>query len=525
MATQDMTIEELIQHKKNVLQDNRRDSRIRGSIEATLEYFSRRGSKSSINTLTTSDGRTAIQPLQTAGSAYPQNNSAMSYPPISRPVIQFEPEPTFNPQITRPIFNSNYSSMYSLSDLEKQKGRDGFTGFPNNDPHGQPHGPGHDPHHVNPADVDWRERLKHFTFAWYASTMSTGGIALTLSIVPNRFDGLTGLGTAMFIFNLVLFTCITIAITTRFMMHPGTFKKAFSNPHEGFFFATFWLSFATIITNTTAYGIPNSGPWLIVALRVAFWAYTVITTLIAIFYYHVLFTVKKLVITNVLPGWVLPIFPAMLVGTLASAIAKFQPAEHALPMLVCGLTFQGLGFIVSLAMYGIYFGRLMTSGLPVDASRPAMFIAVGPPSFTALAFIGMAQDVKAANIFSGYTTLNGVDNQTIIPDVLSIMAILAAVFLWMLAFWFFAIALVATFEAIGRNDFHLNWYAYIFPNVGFTIATIRIGERLTSPAILKIGTGMTAVLFFLWILIIFCHVKAIINHKIMWPGKDEDAAH
>jgi tellurite resistance protein TehA-like permease len=81
----------------------------------------------------------------------------------------------------------------------------------------------------------------------------------------------------------------------------------------------------------------------------------------------------------------------MLVSTLASAIAKTQPAEHALPTLVAGLSYQGLAMMVAIMMYGLYFGRLLTSGLPVDMSRPAMFIAVGPSSFTALAFIGMAK--------------------------------------------------------------------------------------------------------------------------------------
>jgi tellurite resistance protein TehA-like permease len=88
-----------------------------------------------------------------------------------------------------------------------------------------------------------------------------------------------------------------------------------------------------------------------------------------------------------------------------------------------------------------------------------------------------------------------------------------------LAFWFFSIALVATIEAVGRNDFHLNWYAYVFPNVGYTIATIKIGERLDSPAIKLVGTAMSAVLFFLWILIVVCHVRAIAMRKICWPGK------
>lgn len=152
-------------------------------------------------------------------------------------------------------------------------------------------------------------------------------------------------------------------------------------------------------------------------------------------------------------------------------------------------------------------------------------IAVGPPSFTALALIGMAQDVQVTNIFGSYTSLQGVTNQALISDVLSIAAIMLAIFLWMLAFWFFAIALVAIIEAIPRNDFHLNWYAYVFPNVGFTIATIKIGERLQNNAIGMVGTAMGAILFFLWILIMFCHVKAVINKKILWPGKDEDAAH
>ena len=192
-------------------------------------------------------------------------------------------------------------------------------------------------------------------------------------------------------------------------------------------------------------------------------------------------------------------------------------------ILVAGLSYQGLGFFVALMMYGIYFGRLLTSGLPIDMSRPAMFIAVGPPSFTALAFIGMAQDVTATQIFSVYTNLNGIINQDIIPDILQLFALLMAIFLWTLAFWFFAIAFVASMEAVTRNDFHLNWYAYVFPNVGFTIATIKIGERLDSNGIKGVGTGMAAVLFFLWIVIVLCHIKAIVNRKICWPGKDEDS--
>jgi hypothetical protein len=161
----------------------------------------------------------------------------------------------------------------------------------------KPHHDSH--HHPEPTSLTIRERLEHFTFAWYASTMSTGGVAFVLSVIPNRFDGLTGLGTVMFVFNLFLFTAITTTMCIRFYLHPHTLKLAFTNPHEGFFVATFWLSLATMMTNTTAYGVPKSGPWIVTALRVAFWIYTVCSTLHAIIYYHVLFVVKKLVRSSI----------------------------------------------------------------------------------------------------------------------------------------------------------------------------------------------------------------------------------
>jgi len=63
-----------------------------------------------------------------------------------------------------------------------------------------------------------------------------------------------------------------------------------------------------------------------------------------------------------------------------------------------------------------------------------MFIAVGPPSFTALAFIGMAQDLQIVKIFPAYMVLNGISNQSLITDILSLFAIIMAIFLWVLAF-------------------------------------------------------------------------------------------
>jgi hypothetical protein len=34
-----------------------------------------------------------------------------------------------------------------------------------------------------------RQRLKHFTWAWFLTTMSTGGLAIAVAETPHRFRG------------------------------------------------------------------------------------------------------------------------------------------------------------------------------------------------------------------------------------------------------------------------------------------------------------------------------------------------
>lgn len=83
-------------------------------------------------------------------------------------------------------------------------------------------------------------------------------------------------------------------------------------------------------------------------------------------------------------------------------------------------------------------------------------------------------------------------------------------------------ALIATLLAVRKMTFHLVWYALIFPNVGFTIAVIDIGEQLISPAIQWVGSIMTIVLVAVWLYVMIMHARAVFIKQIMMPGADED---
>lgn len=186
-----------------------------------------------------------------------------------------------------------------------------------------------------------------------------------------------------------------------------------------------------------------------------------------------------------------------------------------MPILVAGVTFQGLGWMVSFLMYAVYVHRLMQFGLPAPNLRPGMFIAVGPPSFAGLALIGLSNSLpKGYGYFATHPMA---------IEVLPILALWFAIFLWTLGFWFFCISVISVLTGVRKMTFHLVWWALVFPNVGFTIATIDIGKQLGSEGILWVGSAMTILLVAMWIFVFVAHVRAVLTKQIMMPGKDEDA--
>ncbi|PTU23850.1 hypothetical protein P175DRAFT_0496975 [Aspergillus ochraceoroseus IBT 24754] len=226
------------------------------------------------------------------------------------------------------------------------------------------------------------------------------------------------------------------------------------------------------------------------------------------------------------PSWILPIFPVMLSGTIASILAEQQPPRAALPIICAGLTFQGLGFSVSFLMYAHYLGRLMESGLPARDHRPAMFICVGPPAFTALALIGMTSKLPGIleNTTTTTTTTAMGHDKELAAQILALLAIACAIFLWALSLWFFSLAALA----VARGPplaFHLNWWAMVFPNTGFTLATISLGDALdSSAAVAGVATAMSLAVLCMYLFVLFRNLRAVLRREIVYPGKDEDVS-
>lgn len=204
----------------------------------------------------------------------------------------------------------------------------------------------------------------------------------------------------------------------------------------------------------------------------------------------------------------------MIGGTLAVLIAPEQHPTHRMAVILAGVAFQGLGWMVAFLMYAAYIQRLMAFGLPAPNLRPGMMISVGPPAFTGLALIGLSQAIPPNQSFFATRPYAVQDLQA--------LALFAAIFLWVLAFWFFCITTISLIMGIRQMNFHLVWWGLVFPNVGFNIATIKIGEQLQSEGILWVASAMTILLVAMWIFVLCTQIRAVLRKEILMPGKDED---
>lgn len=304
-----------------------------------------------------------------------------------------------------------------------------------------------------PTRVSILDRIDHVTWANFTFPMATGGIALLLSEQSHNFDGILTIGKIVYIFDLVIFVTLVSLITTRFIRQPRKLWISLTDPSEALFHPTFWLCIPTIVGGMVQYGEPVTGLWLVTVTEVIFWVYAAATFVLAVLQYWSLFLRRQLTVDSMTPSWLLPIFPVMLSGTVASLIAPTLSPTRRSSVLVAGLTFQGLGFWTSLLMYATWIVRLMQDGLPDKNLRPGMFIAVGPPAFTGLALIGMARSLPVEH---GYF----VEHPAAV-DYLQVVALVFAIFIWCLAFWFFCISAISCLAAFPHMDFHLVWYAFV----------------------------------------------------------------
>ncbi|KAJ5598899.1 hypothetical protein N7510_011849, partial [Penicillium lagena] len=105
------------------------------------------------------------------------------------------------------------------------------------------------PDSPNSSELSWKSRNRHFTWAYFALTMATGGFANIFYSVPYRLQGLEAIGMVTFILDLTVYIFVWGLILTRFYYYPHTCKASFLRPTESLFVSASAVSLETIMIN------------------------------------------------------------------------------------------------------------------------------------------------------------------------------------------------------------------------------------------------------------------------------------
>ncbi|KAL6718490.1 hypothetical protein ACLMJK_004581 [Lecanora helva] len=368
--------------------------------------------------------------------------------------------------------------------------------------------------------IEWRQRIRHYTWTFFAVTMAwqTGGIANVLYTVPFRFRGLETIGVFFFLLNIVLFIFNVTMISLRFYYHPEMFKASILHPTERLFIPAAVVSFGTILLNISQYGPSRSGHWLNETVAICFWIDVALALLSSTGVYLVMWSTASFTIAQMTPIWIFPAYPLLIIGPHAGVLSQTVEQAKALNIIIGGFTVQGIGFLVSVTIYSAFIYRLMTQKLPQEASRPGMFVSVGPSGFTVAGILGMAEGAQRA------LPANFMGNTEMSALVLKVVAAWMSLWIWGLAIWFFFISVGAHWSCVGPNRmrFTMTWYSYVFPNTALITSTFAIGKAFSSKAIQILGCILTPILIAVWIVVVGMMIRAISMRQILWPQKGED---
>ncbi|KAI9797282.1 MAG: hypothetical protein M1833_005578 [Piccolia ochrophora] len=367
-------------------------------------------------------------------------------------------------------------------------------------------------------NLNWKQRIKHFTWTFYLLTMATGGVANVIHSVPFRFTGLYAIGCAIFIFNIVLFILVTVGISLRFYFYPFKFRESFMHPTESLFIPASVVSFGTILMNISQYGVESTGPWLNTGVMILYWLECLLATVSSCVIYLILWSTQSFTIHRMTPVWIFPAYPLLIIGPHAGTLSLTQPQPHSLSIIVGGVILQGIGFMVAFTIYSAFIYRLMTQKLPKEALRPGMFVSVGPSGFTVTGLILMA-----ANLTRSFPP-SFMGDGALAAFVLKIVANWVGIWLWGLAVWFFIVSVGAHWSCLGHGGLHfsLTWFSFVFPNTALVTATLAVGKAFSTRALQIVGTAMAAVLVLVWACVFVCMLRAIVRKEVLWPQMGED---
>lgn len=268
-----------------------------------------------------------------------------------------------------------------------------------------------------------KEKLQHFPITAYAVVMGLSGLSIVLGKFYHMQWAPKFFYDSILFFSFALFLVITFLYGLKTIRHPEEVKADFRHRIRVNFFSAISISFILL-----AIGFMTYWPFLSLTL---WWTGTILHT------YFMLHTIRYWVQHNfeiqfMNPAWFIPV-----VGNILIPVAGVEYMPKAFSFI-----YFAIGFFFWIILFAIFLNRAIFHHQLPQKFIPTLFILIAPPAVGFIAYIRIAQSWDSFAMF---------------------MLFIA---------YFFVVLLIFLYKSFRNLQFFLSWWAFTFPLMAITIASI-----------------------------------------------------
>ena len=349
------------------------------------------------------------------------------------------------------------------------------------------------------------ELVKHFSPAWFAMVMGTGGLANLLYQLSSGLGFLKPLALILFWLNIVLFIVIIVPWLSRWFIHFKSLLLDLKHPMISNFFVTMPAAAVVLGTNFFIIGKEYFAGGFIDGLGLVMWIIGAVLTLaISVFVMFNIFSQDNIEVEHVNFSWFIP----PVVGALLPMLGKWLVNVYlytntglARTINLLDLVYYGISITLFFILAGVVLNRFVFNKLPKDSLLPTFWIILGPVGLGSAALLDLADSAKALNLINSVDTLK-----------------LVAIIFWGFGLWALLLifAITCYYLRRGKIPFTLSWWAFIFPLAAYALASYNIYNYTQLKLVYGYTLFLAVMLMFLWIVTLANTVIGIIKNNLLF---------
>ncbi|WP_129633103.1 SLAC1 anion channel family protein [Candidatus Oscillochloris fontis] len=273
-------------------------------------------------------------------------------------------------------------------------------------------------------------RLRNFPISFFAVILGMAGSSIAFQRAERILGLPFSLSGIVLVVALSLFALFGVIYTTKLLRFPDAVKHEFTHPIRINFFPT--ISISLLLFSVAFLEVQHDISrylWIIGVI-----VHTLFTLgILSVWMQHSMFQIQH---SN--PSWFIPV-----VGNMIVPIAGVEHFHSDISWF-----YFSVGLIFWIALFSIFFNRIIFHAPLADRMIPTLFIMIAPPAIGFIAYVKLMSHDVSGFVLDGF-----------------------AKSLYSFALFLF-ILLVAQYRQFLKIQFYLSWWAYSFPVAALTIATI-----------------------------------------------------